>query len=503
MSTRKLLVLTAIFAALLGFVVLYERHQPSSEEAARARKKLIDFKAEDVVSLAIERPDLPRVEVKKLEGKWALVTEPGGPAEAGTIDALLGDLSRLDLVGEVRKDFDPKEFGLDQPKAKAIVTFREGRKSEIAFGAAIPATDATAASEGGRFGAVKFAPIANLVKPVDEYRSKNLIEIPVSDVTRLTIVKGPNRVLLTRALADGKSTSAGSEWRIEEPVKDLAARTFVEQLLNDLSAARVTEFPALPPADYARVGLQPPSAVVTLEKGKDVASKLSFGAAKADAAGKIYALRDKAPVVVDDRFQDNLSKEFSAFREAKICPIDTWSVLRVSFDSAGTRTGAEKIEGEWRSSGRPVPSTAVEDLLGRLASIETKAFVARKDYAAHGIPATAGGPGKPPKNAATPISTMEVLVDGRLTPSVVKFYAVAPVGVSPATAMVAAEVSGRSDAMLVERSAVEELDKLAVTLRTRASETPTPGTAKAAPAPSVPVATPSTSPAASAGQAPH
>ena len=48
MSTRKLLILLGTFVGLLLFVVLYERHLPTSEEAAKAKKKLVDFKPEEV-----------------------------------------------------------------------------------------------------------------------------------------------------------------------------------------------------------------------------------------------------------------------------------------------------------------------------------------------------------------------------------------------------------------------------------------------------------------------
>ncbi len=65
MSTRKLLLLTAVFLGLLAFVVLFERHQPTSEERAKAARRLLDFRAEDVTAVQVERPDLPKVELKK------------------------------------------------------------------------------------------------------------------------------------------------------------------------------------------------------------------------------------------------------------------------------------------------------------------------------------------------------------------------------------------------------------------------------------------------------
>jgi hypothetical protein len=45
---------------------------------------------------------------------------------------------------------------------------------------------------------VKFAPIAALTKPVDEYRSRFLVDVPASEITRMTVVKGTTKVVVSR-----------------------------------------------------------------------------------------------------------------------------------------------------------------------------------------------------------------------------------------------------------------------------------------------------------------
>ena len=83
MSTRKLLILTGVFFALLAFVVLWERHQPTSEERAKAMKRLLDLDAKDVAGLVVERPG--PAEGRALEEGRALGargTERGGRGRA-------------------------------------------------------------------------------------------------------------------------------------------------------------------------------------------------------------------------------------------------------------------------------------------------------------------------------------------------------------------------------------------------------------------------------------
>ena len=209
MSTRKLLILTGIFFALLAFVVLWERHQPTSEERAKAKKRLLDLDGKEVARLVVERPDSAKVALARKDGGWVLEGPKGGAADAVTADGLVSDLARLDLLGETRTGFDPKEYGLETPKAKVTLTLKDGSTRSVVFGEAVPGADATAAVADGRLGSVKFAPLAQLTKPYDEYRSKNLVDVPASDVTRVTVVRGPNRVVAARD---------GTGWRLEQPV---------------------------------------------------------------------------------------------------------------------------------------------------------------------------------------------------------------------------------------------------------------------------------------------
>ena len=137
MSTRKLLILTGVFLALLAFVVFWERHQPTSEENAKSNKRLFDLDPKEVASLSIERPDQQHVALSRKEGRWVLEGPKGGAADATTADGLVSDLARLDLLGEARSKFDPKEYGLDVPKAKATLKMKDGSSRTVLFGEAI------------------------------------------------------------------------------------------------------------------------------------------------------------------------------------------------------------------------------------------------------------------------------------------------------------------------------------------------------------------------------
>ena len=476
MSARELLILTGVFLALLAFVVLWERHQPTSEERAKARRKLLDLDPKEVARLVIERPDQPKVELARKDGRWVLEGPKGGAADAVTADGLAADLSRLDLVGETRERFDPKEHGLQTPKAKVTVTTSDGKARTVLFGDAVPGADATAAALGGRLGAVRFAPIAQLTKPYDEYRSKNLLDVSTADVTRVTVVRGPNRVVARRD---------GSTWRLEQPVKDLASGPFVDQLVSDLAGVRASEFPSVGPADLPRIGLAPPAVEVVLEKGSEVVARIAFGAAKADGAGKLYASRDGVVLVIDDRAQESLGKELSAFRESRLLPLDAWLVTRVVFESEALRAGAEKLDGAWRSAGRDVEGRIAEDLLDRLSRTEVRRFVGPRELAAVGLAPVRR---KPP----VPTGSVEVRLEKQKDPQRIDFFSSAPLA---SEKLVAARVTGRGDVLLVDAAVWEDVRSFAGRLKAAGAAPALPAKAppaagKATPAAPAPSGTP-------------
>jgi hypothetical protein len=460
MSTRKLLVLTGVFLGLLAFVVFFERKQPTSDERAKAAKRLADFKVEDVVSVTLERPDLPKVElVRKDKSRWTVVNAPASPADGFVADALVADLGRLEVVGETRTGFDPKEYGLDAPKAKATVTFQDKSTKVFSFGGSIPGTDAVAAAAGPVFGAVKFAPLANLTKPVEEYRSKQLFDVPVADVTRMSVTRGPNTVVVARSAKDAGGIPAA--WRLEKPVSDLASDSFVERLLGDLAGARVLEFPSLADADLPRVGLAPPVATVVLEKGAEKVATIGFGAQKAEGSGgRMYARVGSLVVVIDDRVREDLDKELSAYRESRVAPVDTFGLRRISFSADDLRAGADKVDGQWRSSGRPVTALHAEGIAAVLGRAEGRGFVPAK-------------PGKPA--AEKPLATVDLAGETEGTARSATFFADP---VAAAQGLVAVQVTGRPERLLVDRTVLDEIRREAAALRDEAEGRPKDGKAK-------------------------
>jgi hypothetical protein len=185
----------------------------------------------------------------------------------------------------------------------------------------------------------------------------------------------------------------------------------------------------------------------------------------------MYARDDHLVMVVDDRIGEDLGKEFSAFRESRVAPVEPFLVRRILFESDDLRIGAEKVETEWRSKGRVLPATLAENMSGRISRAEGKGFVAPKDYAGRGIPA-----GK----QVRALATIEILQEKEAAPRTLRFLPAAADG----ALLVAVEVSGRPDAVLVEKALLDDLRADARRIADASTEMPTvPVKASVAPKP--------------------
>src|SRR5512140_140832 len=166
MSNRKLLVLTAVFLALLAFVVFFERKQPTADERAKAAKRLADFKAEDVASLTLERPDLPKVElVRRDKGRWTVTNAPASPADGFAADGLRPEGVRArrpegqgharvhgqDLEGLFLRRPDPRN-GRGRRRRRAAVRRRQVRapRGPLEARGRVPKQAALRRARGGR-----------------------------------------------------------------------------------------------------------------------------------------------------------------------------------------------------------------------------------------------------------------------------------------------------------------------------------------------------------------
>jgi len=204
------------------------------------------------------------------------------------------------------------------------------------------------------------------------------------DVESFTITRKDDTIKLKRA---------GDSWEMVEPVKTRADGGVANEVLTDLTTARVDREIEANPTKLADFGLEPPAATVTLDvKGQAKPLTLTVGG-KNPTGVWVYAREGSKPAVValGESVARDTARPVADFRDKTLVAFDRKNVTAIDLDLGdGSRMTLEPEEGgKWKIA-RPGPYRAdadlVSDMLERLAAARIKEFeTAPKAPATYGL----------------------------------------------------------------------------------------------------------------------
>ena len=125
MSARKLLLLTAVVAVLIGFIFLFERKMPSTSERERKGELHWDLPEDRIERLSLTRGAEQLEFQKTAAAPWRMVKPAPYPADAFAIDAVTAELADLKRSGGDSSEAKPADYGLEKPEAKATIVWTE------------------------------------------------------------------------------------------------------------------------------------------------------------------------------------------------------------------------------------------------------------------------------------------------------------------------------------------------------------------------------------------
>ena len=371
MRSKSLLVLALIVSGLAAFIYFSERHMPTTEE----RKQQADR-----VFPGLDRDDVETIEIRNSHGSfrlvkegetWRLVEPIDFPADQTAVSSLLGSLERLDADRTLTADeVDLAAYGLDKPSLSVTLGTADGGSLSLAIGDEAALGSNRAMRRGDEPGVVLAAGwlVTDLDKGLDGWRSRDVVDVNADDVASLQIVADGDRIQVVRQ---------DDEWRLLEPLEDLADGDHVRNLISDLDALRVVEFLDDPPT-LAELGLDAPASRVTIvrsEGGDPI--RLDFGASRtADSRTEIACRRNSSDLFwVDDRAATRLAKAPVRWRSTKVAEFDTWDAERLTITAGDDSVTLERHDGLWNDpNGGDVDFTAVQDRLSALAGLEAVEF---------------------------------------------------------------------------------------------------------------------------------
>ncbi len=251
------------------------------KEEKELSEKVLAFKAEDIDEFSLVRKDQTAVVRRTKKDGWEIVQPVQAKADGSAAESILDRLQDAAFSRVVEENpADLAAYGLKQPSLQISLKWKGGGAS-LAVGDGSPIGHSLYVKRGGQ-NRVLLSPIEKreLDKSLFELRDKTILSYPVTEVVSAEIQRaGAPALRFDKKNAawsvTGKSTSKGDAGEIEN-------------FLNSVRSARVSEFIDEDPEDLSAYGLASPSIRLTVTAGENgPAQTLLIGSKKED--GNYYA----------------------------------------------------------------------------------------------------------------------------------------------------------------------------------------------------------------------
>jgi hypothetical protein len=365
----RLILLTLVVAALAVFILLVERHAPTTQQRReRADRVWPGFQADAARRIVVAGP-AGTFELTREDGgaDWLLAAPIRDRADEGAVAALLSTLEGLRSERALpAADLDLTDYGLADPAHVVAVTEASGRERRLAVGNPLPLGNTRAVSAAGEYVYLVSAYLtSDLDRDLEGWRSKQLADLVASDLVSVSIAGDGDRVELVRV---------AETWRLSDPLSDLADRDRVTGLIADLGAARVREF-VDDPGELDAYGLALPRFTVVATTNDGERLELAFGARR-DAAGsaQVALRRGEGVVWVDAAAAERLTIDPGMWRSPRLVGFDSWAADALIIEAGGTRIELERADGLWKANGTEVGYGAVARRLSMLTDLKVLEF---------------------------------------------------------------------------------------------------------------------------------
>src|ERR1700738_4745668 len=261
MKWKSTLVLLIITAGVFTYLFLVERNRPNTADAARQAQNVINFEREKINGIVIQNGE-DKIDIRRPDDKWRLETPIKDQADASAVNNLLVDLENWQKDASVStKEMEAdksklSDYGLAQPKLRLKLS-GEKAPPEIFFGK-------DAALEGKmyvRFANSKESFLVNqsvkksIEKKPEDFRDRKLTELILAQVVRVVLKTSAGEMGLQKK---------GDHWDITKPLRARADDQKVNDLIAQITTARIQQFVADDKGDLHSYGLAEPRGSLTL-----------------------------------------------------------------------------------------------------------------------------------------------------------------------------------------------------------------------------------------------
>ncbi len=335
MNWRTTLVLAALTLGVFAYLRFVEMKQPSTEEAKRQAQNVVKFDRNKINGIVIQNGD-EKIEMRRRDNRWRLETPIKDQTDSSLIENLLSDLENWQRDGtisakEIEADKNKlTEYGLNKPKLR-LKLIGQDRPPEILFGK-------DAALEGKmyvRFENSKETFVAgqsvkkDIDKKPEEFRDRKLTDLITAQVSRI-ILKMPAGEMELQKKAD--------HWEIVKPLRARGDDQKINDLIAQITTARIQQFVADDHGDLSPYGLVEPRGAITLFTQADKPGQLmQIGGIPENEKDQTYvrfALRGFV-YTVPKKIEEILNTKPDDLRDRHLVRIDTNVLDRITIEAPG------------------------------------------------------------------------------------------------------------------------------------------------------------------------
>jgi len=344
--------LLAVVAALVAFVLLWERKLPGTAEHEKAKGRLVPAALEKVRTLA-RTGTAPVTIVRRDEDRWDLTLPVADRADAYAVKGFLDRLTETEVIRWV-DGASPDGLGLVPPRATWTVD-AQGARTVLELGGPAPLGAGLYLRVDGRTALVPETVEETLLRPVADFRSKELLTIGSQDVDSFSFTDGGKERLSFRR--------DGGVWSVKAPFSDTGDSGALESILDDVCACPLSAVVEDGPKDLSRYGLEPPAREIRLRTRKgEVTLRLGNPVPGSDPAkALLYAFASDRPASVFSISWNSLktlSGDFATLRSLSPFRRDPYDAKSLALSGALTLTLAPDSQGSWRTVAPPAGAKA-------------------------------------------------------------------------------------------------------------------------------------------------
>jgi len=335
MKAKTTLILLLLTGLLFGYMFFYEKKQPSTGEAKRRSENVVNISSDKVDGIVIQIGD-EKIELRRKDKKWRLESPIKDQADGTLIDTILSEVEGWQKEAtispkEIETDKNRlSEYGLNKPKLRLKLTGPE-MPPEILLGkdAALEGKMYVRFENSKETYVVSQTVKKSIDKKPDDFRDKKLTDLNTTQVSRLILKTNAGELELEKK---------SDHWDLLRPLRARGDDQKINDLIAQITTARIQQFVADDRGDLHPYGLAEPRGAITLFGENDKQGQmLQIGAVPENQKDQVYARFASRGFVytLPKKVEEVLNAKPDDLRDRHLVRIDRNNLDRLTIDASG------------------------------------------------------------------------------------------------------------------------------------------------------------------------